>query len=151
MAVRFRWSVNVYIIFLCVRSSSSKFHRFPFYVSSREQSLRTTSGILAQMFSTKDSFSWLPGCCCFYVLPCLVSVFLLVSQRFQFRPDLPECCQFSSITFVLLLKQFMKFLYIYIWNSNLISFPFFTHGHFFDACDAIRLINQNITRIWTGY
>lgn len=41
--------------------------------------------VLQDPFSA--SFSWLPSCCCFYVLPCLVSVFLLLSQLFQFRPD----------------------------------------------------------------
>lgn len=60
--------------------------------------------VLQDPFSA--SFSWLPSCCCFYVLPCLVSVFLLLSQLFQFRPDarvLPVLEH--NITFVSLLSN----------------------------------------------
>lgn len=76
------------------------------------------------------SFSWLPSCCCFYILPCLVSVFLLLSQLFQFRPDarvLPVLEH--NITFLSLPSNSWNFYmqYIYIWNSNLISFNFFSY------------------------
>lgn len=88
-------SASAYIAFFVIRhSTGSKFHSFSLYAFSREQSLRATSGTLAQMFSgMRDSLSASFGCLPWllsrrysYPPPRLAAVFPLISRR-SFNSD----------------------------------------------------------------
>lgn len=141
MAGRFRWSVNVYIIFLCVRSSSSKFHHFPFYVSFREQSLRTTSGTIAQMFSKIRSLLRSLGS-----LAAVAFMFFLVWFQYFccyhsfFNSDrMPECCQFSSTIlrlFRFLIIHEISIYAIYLYLKFKFNFFQFFHSYMVAIFDA---------------
>jgi len=102
-------SASAYIAFFVIRhSTDSKFHSFPFTrslannlfgplpVHSRRCSLKREN-LLSASFGC---LPWLPSRRYSYPPPRLPTIFLISQALFQFRPNLPECCQFSSAVVV---------------------------------------------------
>lgn len=97
--------------FIIRHSASSKFHSFPFTLSSREQSLRAPLPAHSRRCSlrTRGSPRWSSAASlgfpsrCSYPPPSSLSSHNIpadITAFFQFRPNLPECCQFSSTVVV---------------------------------------------------